>query len=264
MQFEEYIQTLSRHDAQRVYTAWEQVTHLLTSTPVLRQFVINVEAERRADRDVWKSFCGAIVASTLTASSLKEDVTNALTKHTYASKSAFVGPEITVPQDAIMGRAVSRFGFTRRLIAEGLAADVQEAETVVDLLLARKQPHGLFRAARLATGHMWATWNPDDPSANPFPTTKREHVQQQLGLNPQYAGEDLLLLSYRVPDDGVYFPTIVEAYASSTWLRYFRPASMQDHHGWTMPWDAYQGRPAPECVHAPIFGSALIDIRQAT
>lgn len=262
MRFEEYIQKMPGSTAERINDAWVRVKRLLSLTPVHRQFVINVEAERLLPEYGWEAFVEALLSDWSLQDDVLERVSAAFAGVTHS------GPIInSVSSQTLFGHAKLRTGFEAWLLKQRYVLTGKKAqEEVEQMLLCKTYPSSRFQDVRLAEFGMWATWNEDDPAQDPFPTLDKHRIVATLGLAPLRSAEDLLLFTYQLNEPEVRYPTVADAYAGKGWLRYFRPATMNSEYGMTMPHDA-KGRdayrPRPECVHEPIMGSKLVSVRLA-
>ncbi len=195
-------------------------------------------------------------------------------------RNVLQGGRVFSPQPVLVGRAVDKDGFAQSLwedygpitkAGKGFFASRGQAEDFVSRLLSGMAPELNERELLMSPHGAWVTWNPSDPSTDPFGfTLSATAVRACIGLASLVLkkGEPLLLLVY---EKTIAVELLRPTVADAGLYEYFEPPPKHyDAHGLTRPWSktftpGFEPRPMPEAVHAPAkFHLLRIPIREIT
>jgi hypothetical protein len=252
MRLDEALGALSAPEVSAVRAA---LVGFAASSGIRRQAVENLNNETRLRLDAWRDTVRAVADATT-----NDDLHLRLVL-TFRGHQLRADPISTLAPR--LGRAIT----TRRyasMVADRIGISEGEAQRLVTRLLASDADslnRSRFWTPWRENRTVWATFDPEDPSAAPFEVTlKANGIRGVLGLDPTDRDEPLLLFEYELPTTlQALFPTVAEAYAGDGWQVYFRPAPIDAVSGLTMTWDDYVDRsPRPETVHLGFDGGTFL------
>jgi hypothetical protein len=220
-----------------------------------QQCVHNIRGESRLPVEFWRDLVEALIAVPPDVDKLRTAIVQVCRSYTHR------GGAIPSPWPIVYGRVTGKEQFCQYLRDEGYLDTLTEARQFVSRLTGYSAPdcRTELRGIYLGKYAMWATFDPVNPSQDPFLSlpTQAEELSKRLGLIQAERRRDMVLLVYTLPT-GIepYFPTIADSYAGEGWLLYFRPAIPGALYGLTHPW-APDAKPCPEVIHKPITGETL-------
>lgn len=169
------------------------------------------------------------------------------------------GGEIKISYPTIVGRAVTRAGFTQDL-KDRYNLKKYEAESIVHKLVSGNRLSDDEKDCHMSEHSAWVTWNKKHLSRYPFHFARSPHrgqkIRANLGLDRKKSRGDLLLLVYYTrPSNKLFIPTIADAGL----YEFFQVAGKDRYYGGTRPWhksdldDKVKQKPQsrPEAVHEP-------------
>ncbi len=153
--------------------------------------------------------------------------------HKHVCKGAPLAPEST---PNILGRAVDRDTFIEWLCSgkAGSGYERTQARILIRKLVQGEPLDRIEKKTFMSKHAAWVTWNPNDPSGDPFHFARMEcsnEVRANLGL--KRSGQRLILLVYDRGNLVLRKPTIADGELKPR----FRPPRVGvDCHGSTKPW----------------------------
>jgi hypothetical protein len=173
------------------------------------------------------------------------------------------GGPIRGPQPLLLGRAVEKEPFVQALFdthgpingGTGLIPDLPTARNFVSRLLSGKLD-ARERGLTMSKYAVWVTWNPSDPSSNPFGfSASATEIRACIGLESLVTkrGEPLLLLIYK---KSLALELLRATVADAGLYKYYEPPPQGfEDYGLTKQWSedftpGFQPYPLPEAIHA--------------
>jgi hypothetical protein len=220
-----------------------------------RQAVINLYAEPHLPLSVWQAITSAVLNAPPDAVAIRSAMRNT------CRKWILNGKRVNFSSPRAFGRAVTWDRFCELLVALNYHPDTDAARAELQHILTLPVPAIQRRWQRRFIGRhvMWSTFSDDPSDAFSGLDGPADSIRCRLGLEQSERGSALLLFEYQLPIGiSCRTPSMADACASDPWLYFFRPASKDDPHGWTMTWDeCAHERSRPEVVHEPLTGATV-------
>lgn len=253
MNLTEFMSSLPLTDKQ----AFERRLDVLSQHNLGRQFVSNLNSEVRFTPPIWQDLFNALTNAQADVDNLKVAFVDVFCSY------ILNGSVIPSPWPGRYGRAVTEDRFCQLLVKQNLATSVRGAKRFLSNLMQQPLPVVQQRLAQKQIGRylIWATFNQQNFQGDPFEAVPKdaEGVRASLGLDPNDAG-DMILLVYRLPVDvEPRYPTVADAYAGG-WNWYYRASLAHEPYGLTLCWNLARTDTfnCPEVVHKPVNGNCLL------
>jgi hypothetical protein len=238
--------------------AKERIAELKEGSGVLRQAVVNFDAERLLSCRFWRDLFKAIAPVERKSSKVRDAVCE------YMRSVRFLGPQAKVSPSTVFGRVTTRDDLNAYFVKSGYFPDDLSAMLNIDEVTKVPVEEGRSKWASYDLGRhvMWSTFDPN--GGRPFESTGKDakKLRGLLGLDRSKRDQPVLTLEFTL-GTGVtaHLPTVAEAYASAPWISNFRPLGEEEEaqgFGITQPTEEYESeRGMPEVVHPPVRGTAL-------
>jgi hypothetical protein len=238
--------------------ARERIAELKAGSGVLRQAVVNFDAEKLLSCRFWRNLFKMIAPVEKKASKVRDAVRE------YVRSVRFQGPKAKVSPSTVFGRVTTREDLKSYFVKNGYLPDDLSAMLNIDEVMKVPVDEGRAKWGSYELGKyvMWSTFDP--AGGRPFDSAGKDakKLRGRLGLDRSTRNPQVLVVEYTLPSDvDAYLPTVAEAYASDPWISYFRPLGEEEEkqgYGMTQPTEEYESEPGmPEVVHQPVRGNAL-------
>jgi len=253
MRFQRFLDSI---DPTERNTIIAQLEDLAQESSIAEQMRDNLFAETRLRRDDWQALVTALLG-TRTGRRRMQRVIRDFCRDNRQLK----GGSASLLPGVVLGRAVGHERFCRMLVSLGYHADIDEAKAALRSILGlpRSKIPRFWQGRDMGRCVMWATFDQleiQDPFGLPPP--RSDIIICSLGMRPVRG--PVLLLQYRLPGRmKPKIPTFCDAYAGTSWPRYFQPAGPGASWGETVPTDPCPMRARrPEVVHSVIQLRALV------
>lgn len=225
---------------------------------VLRQAVVNFDAERLLSCRFWRDMFIAVAAVDDNPPRIRDAIRE------YVRSVRFLGPKAKVVSSAVLGRATTREDLADYLVRAGyLPDDLSAMESIDEVMqVSLDETRAKWGSYELCRFVMWSTFDPR--GGRPFESVggNARKIRGRLGLDRAKKDRPVLTLEYTLSSDATaHLPTVAEAYASEPWIAYFRPLGSEEEtqgFGLTQPSEEFENEAGvPEVVHAPVKGASL-------
>lgn len=229
---------------------------LAKESPIMRQMVLNLEAESHLRKSDWEALVTALDNAPRGRKATEQTI-----RAWCRSGRSLKGRTATVPAGTVYGRAVKVDGFASLMKELGYQPTVPAARAELRTLVGLDPTLLPSRCRNYDMGKhlMWSTFHetePLHPFGSPLPTAM--DILCMLGLTPEV--DLVLLLQYCLPPHAPpRIPTVCDAYAAPFWSPYFRPGLRREPFGTTVPTDPTGQQGKPEVVHEVIEMGTLVE-----
>ncbi len=244
-----YYEYLRSSNPKKTKTVCKKLRDLAASHNVAFQMYQNLITEPRLSLNDWDTLFDTLYQTPPGNIATKKVITE------FCRKRLRNGEPAIIEKDVVLGKVLCEEDYINMLLKKNYSCSEDDA---IETLMIQKRIHPskfprVWKKNPIGEYNIWSTFDLTEkqcPFGNPEPP--KDKILCMLGLESQKG--NILIFEYLLPKNVIpRIPTFTDAYAGNYWLRYFRPAIIDEPYGRTMPTDTCKAKTGrPEVVHEVI------------